>query len=535
MDCFICYSDGMNKINFIRNFREFELSKILNRRSGEASDKPSIVRKYIWPIQMTPPIPDKSQVYDICNDDCIDEDCSSSRNDTIDPTVSYDDFLVADIESNLPTFENPSHAGFLHNINDKLHHLRSIHSDTPIASPLETETHEYPHPPRYPLIHKTNSRLFSEPLPKDDGFPRIPESTRATLEQMFIQSNSPISSDHSDSDASDDMNGAPPAVPFHLIHEQVENVFTHTKMNYRKITYDEIEKSLSKYYDKNNKYSNEMDILITFMRGQKHIYKESANVAQRKQYAITFTSLTITALITVITPFIRVYAWSIILISGGNAIATVLMTALNYLRLDSGRNTFSLLSNHYEHFEHTLELTNNKLLFITNETEQSATVLEKIREIEFKMGETKELCPVIVPEEVKQTFPVICQTNIFSLIKKLEMYRKQLIIQFKDVKNEIRYILFKWNHHKTGEDTPQRQREKTRMLFLMDVKERIKKELIEYKNVYNQIDDLFAKEIKYAELNRDLKRTCGWSRKQLSYDMYVNPVIKEHLELIFTR
>lgn len=454
----------------------------------------------------------EKQSYDICNDDFVDEESPPEQ------TISYDEYHISDIEN---TYENPSQTTFLQKINNELQHFIG---------------------PPPPSIHKTNSILFEN-------------QTRTALETMFIESNSPISSNNSESDISEyehatttlpvstNMATKPPTsqkgggvCDFQLAHDQVENVFTHnTKMNYKKITYEEIEKSLSKYYDKNNKYSNEMDILITFMRGQKHIYKESANVAQMKQYAITITSLTITSLITVITPFIRAYTWSIILISGGNAIATVLMTVLNYLRLDSGRNTFSLLSNHYEHFEHTLELTNNKLLFINNESEQSAVVLEKIREIEFKMGETKELCPVIVPEEVKQTFPVICQTNIFSLIKKLEMYRKQLIIQFKDIKNEIRYILYKWNIHKTTEDNPHRLREKTRLIFLMDVKERIKKELIDYKNVYNQIDDMFTKEIKYAEINRSWKRGRCFHTKKLAYDTYTNPVIKEHLELIFTQ
>jgi hypothetical protein len=594
------------------------------------------------------------KTYDICNDDSVE----SVDGDI--PQVSYDEYPASDIENqfttasppqifDIPTYENllrPEDARqteFLQKINDKL--LNSYE----LRSPEFPRTPSAARPEYFTIFAKGT---FGR---RDEVSYENTQIARMALENMFIESNSPISSD-SDSDPLDfkdlrnsdelrspefprtpsacvaeadsvgiqgnsgERQGVAESVgrsksaifgrdevsyenqgvaesvaqsqsaifgrdevsynntPFQLLHDQVDNVFTHTKMNYKKITYEEIEKSLSKYYDKNNKYSNEMDILITFMRGQKHIYKESANVVQKKQYAITFTSLSITSLITVITPFIRNYVWSIILISGGNAIATVLMTALNYLRLDSGRNTFSLLSNHYEHFEHILELTNNKLLFICNESEQSDVVLEKIREIEFKMGETKELCPVIVPDEVRHIFPVICQTNIFSLIKKLELYRKQLIIQFKDIKNEIRYILYKWdtcnlirptdftnfdelrspefpripsasrpeyftNSLKSGGEVvefprkskenniPQRQREKTRLLFLMEVKERIKKELIEYKSVYNQIDDLFAKEIKYAEIN---SRWCRFYTRKITYSAYTNPVIKDHLDLIFT-
>jgi hypothetical protein len=458
--------------------------------------------KYIgntYNIMTTPP--DK-HTYNICNDDLTEygfiPNSSSER-----VNISYD---AVDIENPSPVYSN-QHT-FLEKINTELHHLMA-------DATSGTTEHTIP---------KTESMLFGN-------------TTRTKLENMFIDSNSPISSNHSDSDHSDydpatNQSFYSEDIQIQLIHEEVENVFMQTKRNYKKITYEEIEQSLSKYYDKNNKYSNEMDVLITFMRGQKHIFQESAYIAQMKLYAITITSLTITSLITVITPFVRKYSWSIILISGGNAIATVLMTILNFLRLDSARHTFALLSTNYDHFEHTLELTNNKLLFMDNEQEQTKTVLDTIHEIEFKMGETKKLCPVIVPEEIKKTFPIICQTNIFSLIKKLEMYRKQLIIQFKDIKNEIRYILYKWSIQKNTDETPRHLQEKTRLLFLMEIKEKVKKELIEYKQVYNQIDDLFMKEIKNAETNRKCIRFLYCKYTKMSYDKYTNPIIKDHIELI---
>ncbi len=221
------------------------------------------------------------------------------------------------------------------------------------------------------------------------------------------------------------------------------------------------------------------------------------------------------------------------------------------MRFESASNTFTLLSNHYEHYEKSLQLTTNKLVFVTDETEQSKIVLEKIREIEFKMSETSELCPIIIPPEVQATYPIIYQTNIFTLIKKMDVHRKTLIIQLKNIKNEIRYILFKWNmalptrsglymmtdirdHISEGNEniTPQMLREKVRVLFLMEQKERVKKELVEYRDHYAQIDELFMKEIKYAELNKKCWRWLWCNPKKIQYDTFTNPIIKEHLELI---
>jgi hypothetical protein len=439
-----------------------------------------------------------SSPYNICDDDSLDE--------SIDGPILEDPFH--DIEN--PSSENPfgSNTKFLEKINTHLQQFQ----------------------PTQDLL----TQDLSPPFKLEDIYPRT------QLEQMIIESNSPISSNPSSEYDHSEGEYSPPALPgktqsFRFINEQVDNAFTNKKMHYKKITYEEIEKSLSKYYDKNNRYVNEVNILITFMRGQKHIYNQSGYISQMKLYAITITALCITSFITVISPFIHDYSWSIIVISGGNAIATALITVLNYLRLESAFNTYTLMANHYEHFEHTLEMTNNKLVFIATEPEQNKIVLDKIREVEFQMSEAKELCPILVPEEVKQTFPVICQTNIFALITKMDMQRKTLILKFKDIKNEIRYILYKWNSQSdVSEQSAQRQREKKRLLYLMQIKEETKKELIEYKDVYTQIDDLFMKEIKYAEINRQFWRRLFCQTKQLPYQSYTNPILKEHLSILFT-
>ena len=57
------------------------------------------------------------------------------------------------------------------------------------------------------------------------------------------------------------------------IHHQVHN--NNNKNSFRLKAYNDIEKTLGKYYDNDNKYSSKMDILITFMKGQKNIYMQS--------------------------------------------------------------------------------------------------------------------------------------------------------------------------------------------------------------------------------------------------------------------
>ena len=163
------------------------------------------------------------------------------------------------------------------------------------------------------------------------------------------------------------------------------------------------------------------------------------------------------------------------------------------------------------------------------ESDQNMFVLDKIKEIEFKMSEAKDLCQIMVPEEVKHIFPIIYHTNIFRVINKMEVYRKNLISKFKDIKNEMRYIMHKWNTEES-EDSMQRMKEKRRLVYLMELKEQTKDELIEYKNTYNQIDELFLREIKYAESHSffTIRKTHP------KYDMNtLNPAIRDYLKIMY--
>ena len=48
------------------------------------------------------------------------------------------------------------------------------------------------------------------------------------------------------------------------------------------------------------------------------------------------------------------------------------------------------------------------------------------------------------------------------------------------------------------------QKEKDRLLFLYDTKEKIKCELLEFVNVYQYVDEVFSKEIRIASESRGL-------------------------------
>ena len=315
---------------------------------------------------------------------------------------------------------------------------------------------------------------------------------------------------------------------------------------FKKLSYQEVEKTLDKYYDNefDNKFSSEIDILTTYMKGQKNIYIQSKIINQHKLNCLMIPSIVIATLVTIIAPFIGCTEWSSGVMSGLNAIVAFFVTISNYLKLESSAELYLQMANHYDKLETSLELTNSKLFFLKNDNEKSELVLSKIKEIEKKLCEIKESNNTLIPTEIKMIFPIICSINVFAFIKKTEIYKKNLIIKFKDVKNEIRFILFKWRTTNISMyNESDFTREQNRLVYLREIKNKIKNELIEFRLAYSYMDGLFSKEIKNADSLRNswfflFKYYCFssfYTKKNhlIGIDVHCNPTIDKYFKFVF--
>ena len=308
----------------------------------------------------------------------------------------------------------------------------------------------------------------------------------------------------------------------------VSNVYSIRK--YKKFTYEEIEKSLSQYYQKTENNLTEIDLLVTYLVGMRSIYVISRNITQFKSYSIAMTTISITICLAVIAPFIKDAFWGAYLISSGNALATILITLSRYLRFDSYSAQYAFMAKQFNKLEMRVEYENS----LENPSSQ------KIREIESSIMEMSEYIQEFIPEETVQLFPLIYRTNIMQFIKKTELYRKNLIIRFRDIKNEIHYILYKWNLEGDQLEkidttypskTPHQEREKNRILYLMNLKEKTKRDLMQCKHIYKQIDELFKKEIRYAETHQSCFGCSGVFKPDYELGK-LNPVVSDYLKLI---
>jgi len=301
------------------------------------------------------------------------------------------------------------------------------------------------------------------------------------------------------------------------------------KYQFKKLTMNTIKRSLDKYYDSDDKYSSELDILISFINGQKNMYFKAKNIIQFRLNLLMFPSLIAAGAISVFAPFIQDYSWSGYLISSLNALITICMAIIHFLKLESTCDNFLNLSSQYDQLENSLQIICSKLIFIDDNNERKQLIVNGLGDFESKMTELKEMNHYLLPTSIRIIYPIISHMNIFSFIKRMETYKKNIMLKFKDVKNEIRYIL--WKYGSDLQNDPECPIHK-RLSTLSVIKDQLKDELLHYRTAYGYMDELILKEIKQSEKIYFFSY-LPYSIKK--HNDHMNPVIRSYLEVLFER
>jgi len=302
------------------------------------------------------------------------------------------------------------------------------------------------------------------------------------------------------------------------------------KQYFRKLTLNNIKRSLEKYYDSEDKYSSELDILTSYLNGQKHIYSQARRLLQFQLNILMIPSLIGTGAITIFTPFIARYYWSGYLISAINAFVTLLISIIHYFKLETIIENYLQLSSQYDRLENSLQMICSKMIFTEDSNEKNEIVISGLRDFEVKMTELKDMDIYFLPNSIRSIFPIISHINIFSFIKRIETYKKNLMLKFKDVKNELRYILWKYgNEIRENPIHPMLKRIES----LNDHKNKLKEELLHYRTAYGYMDDLILREIKRSEKLPFFRYFSSCFNKTRKKCTYSNPVIDEYMDILF--
>ena len=264
------------------------------------------------------------------------------------------------------------------------------------------------------------------------------------------------------------------------------------------VRYPEVDKFMCKDYNQTTTNSSTIcDILAMYLKGQKILYTESKTVCEQRLNFLMLPAIMITAIASILSLVLRDYDSGPTIVSSLNGANAFLLALISYLKLDAKAEAHRTAAYKFDKLQSFMEFNSGRMLFDSKASENLIPIIEKL---ENDVRDIKETNQFILPEKIRYEYPQLYSINVFAVLKKYQNEEMIHVNKIKDYFNEMKTIKTQGNEI-TEANRAQMKRLETWIAYEIN-------EIINMKNKYLSIDDLFDKEMK---VHRESKlRYCDW-------------------------
>ena len=154
-------------------------------------------------------------------------------------------------------------------------------------------------------------------------------------------------------------------------------------VRYKKLTFNQLLLQMNEHYEQDtvHKYSSAMDILASYLKGQKIIYMESRTYTANMMNVLMMPTILLTGLASIGQELLSTFTdKSAIILAVLNAVIAFVLAILNYLKCDATSQAHKISSHQYDKLQSCVEFQSGQILLFSDPLLSKQTAQNELEE-----------------------------------------------------------------------------------------------------------------------------------------------------------